>query len=96
MTEPQKMGIQEVMGLAITFASARYYSVGAQGNEPRERLREALTAIIADRDALALRVKELEEEIQRVFDCATAFCPFCGDEPCKPDCIIRTLTKEPQ
>ncbi len=59
MTEPQKMGVEELMGLAITFASARYYSVGAQENEPRERLHDALTTIIEERDRAVMSECEI-------------------------------------
>jgi uncharacterized coiled-coil DUF342 family protein len=65
--------VEEIMGLAITFASARYYSVGAQENEPRERLREAITALAAERDqavenfhSMTTATREFQADFNRI------------------------------
>ncbi len=130
MTEPQKMGIQEVMGLIEKFGEDCYYRVSLISNA-RDNVRSALTAfieerdralrerdelialfndvdrvvvgrLIADRDALRERVLALERAIKSGMEMAgdPSTCHFCGTlwsiNDHAPDCIVRTLPKEPQ
>ncbi len=108
MTEPQKMGIQEVMNLVDDFGGISC-GFGQHPDEyedryspAREAVIAALTAIIDDRDALRERVLALERAIKSGMEMAgdPSTCHFCGTlwsiNDHAPDCIIRTLPKEPQ
>ncbi len=104
MTEPQKMGIQEVMGMIrelSTYAFSRDIEAG------EEKIESALSAIIADRDALRDRVVVLEMAVKNYAGSSkdgVNFCRICTEynfapNPVnhRPDCIMRIVeTKEPQ
>ncbi len=121
MTEPQKMGVEEVMGLIQSFEDKlhKYWSRTERGTDRcwddaqalRGSIESALTTLIADRDALALRVTELEGAITATFGKQISAgwwqCIHCLQSrhnavpynpepfPHAPDCIVRTINPQP-
>ncbi len=102
MTEPQKMGLEEVMGLVDEYAESRatdqrlkHIFNSEYSNKSKAKVRQALTTIIADRDALREHVCVLEAAVKKAF-ADSDFCPFCGTRyTCEADCIVRTINPQP-
>ncbi len=104
MTEPQKMGVEEVMGLVTDYFNETCRDMAIGGGDPEQcfdRIKFAVKAIIADRDELALRVKELEKEVMKAWqqdpECNLiySYCAFCLMGPThghEKGCIVLTIT----
>ncbi len=124
MTEPQKMGLKEVMELARNYgySDQRDERLGIPSKlqlalttiiESRDRAvrdrgelialfndvdRVVVGRLIADRDALAQRVKEIEGAVNSSWrqhrHGGYYYCAFCGnwEKEHAPDCIVLTVT----
>ncbi len=111
MTEPQKMGvdpiftqIQKCLWILIARASDQAHGLVpyAQVEGTKDAIENAISSIIADRDALRERVGVLEGAVvinwaARGYRCY--YCVFCSEPSDEslvkinhaPDCIVRTI-----